>query len=165
MSDKRKGTQIIEVWTDGSCNANHPKKLGGSAVYIKWKDKEYHITKGRSYTTTGRRETEAILLALQAIKKNLNVKATFYIDSQYVANQFRHKFLDWARENLHVENQDLWDAIFSEMLLHRKLRVSVKWIRSHQKDYNDPIVCGNFIADHMANYKNFKEYEKENYLQ
>ena len=84
MSDKRKGTRIIEVWTDGSCNANHPKKLGGSAVYIKWKDKEYHITRGRSYTTTGRRETEAILLALRAIKKNLNVKATFYIDRTFM---------------------------------------------------------------------------------
>ena len=98
-------------------------------------------------------------------KKEFECKGNLLYRQPVCSNQFRHKFLDWARENLHVENQDLWDAIFSEMLLHRKLRVSVKWIRSHQKDYNDPIVCGNFIADHMANYKNFKEYEKENHLQ
>lgn len=165
MAKKQRKGKVLEVWTDGSCYAKHPKKLGGSSVYIKWKDKEYHIRKGFSHTTIGRRETEAVLMALRTIRKDLRATVTFYIDSQYVADQLRYKFVDWVREDLRVENQDLWEKIFMEVLEHTKLRIKVKWIPGHGKDYNDPIVCGNFIADYLADYKKFSEYEKDNYLQ
>lgn len=161
MAKKRRKGKVLEVWTDGSCYAKHPKRLGGSAVYIKWKDKEYHIRKGFSHTTIGRRETEAVLMALKAIKKDLRATVTFYIDSQYVADQLKYRFVDWVKEDLCVENQDLWDKIFMEVLKHAKLRIKVKWIPGHKKDYNDPIVCGNFIADYLADYKKFSKYEKD----
>ena len=67
-------------------------------------------------------------MALKAIRKDLRATVTFYIDSQYVADQLRYKFVDWVREDLRVENQDLWDKIFMEVLKHAKLRIKVKWI-------------------------------------
>lgn len=100
-------------------------------------------------------------MALKAIKKDLRATVTFYIDSQYVADQLKYRFVDWVKEDLRVENQDLWDKIFMEVLKHAKLRIKVKWIPGHKKDYNDPIVCGNFIADYLADYKKFSKYEKD----
>lgn len=159
---KRRKSKNLEIWTDGSCHAKHPLKLGGSAVYLKWKRKEYYIDKGVKDTTVGRRETEAVLLGLRAIRKDIRCTVTFYIDSQYVAEALKYRFVDWAQGDLKIENQDLWEKIFQEIMEHPKLRVKSKWIRGHQKDYDDPVVCGNFIADYIANYKNFKSYENDN---
>lgn len=158
---RRRNVKKVEIWTDGSCYAKHPKKLGGSGVYIKWKDREYHISRGYSHTSTSRREVGAVLIALRAIRKDLRVTATFYIDSQHVADLLKYKFADWVRGDLYVENQDLWEKIFREMISHPKLSVRVKWIRSHQKDYDNPVTQGNFIADFIANYKNFEKYETD----
>ena len=97
-------------------------------------------------------------MALKAIKKDLRATVTFYIDSQYVADQLKYRFVDWVKEDLRVENQDLWDKIFMEVLKHAKLRIKVKWIPGHKKDYNDH---SRYDAADLADYKKFSKYEKD----
>ena len=56
-------------------------------------------------------------------------------------------------------NVDLWKAILKELKDRKKLRLRLIWHPGHKKNINDPIVYGNAVADILANYKNFTEYE------
>lgn len=153
--------QLI-IFTDGSCYSKHPQKLGGCGVYIQWKDKEFGLAKGFKNTTIDRMEIRAILMALKSIKKDMSCTATFYIDRQNVANTFKKKFIDWQTGNFHdIINYDLWDQVFKEVNTHKKLRIKVNWIPSHQKDIENSIVLGNLIADHLADYKEHEFYEND----
>lgn len=154
---------ILTIWTDGSCNCKDPEKLGGSGVYIQWKDKEYCLSKGYSETRIGRREAEAFLMAIKVIKKNVRCTAIFHIDSQYVINMLKNHYFSWKLGTLQGANLDLWDEIFKEVNGHKKLRIKLFWVKGHQKDLTDPIVYGNHVADELANYKNHIEYEVDNW--
>lgn len=155
--------QILTIFCDGSCNSKHCEKLGGSGVYIQWKDKEYFISKGFSNTKIGRREAEAFLFALKAIKKEIRCTATFYIDSEYVVNMLKRHYLTWKMGELQAESMDLWNEIFKEVEDHRKLRIKVNWIKGHQKNLEDPLVFGNNVADLLADYKSHLEYRVDNW--
>lgn len=146
--------QQVIIYTDGSCYAKHPEKLGGFGTYIQWKDKEYSIRKGYSHTTISRMELRAILYALKAIKYNVPCTACLYSDSQYAVNLIKEKGFEWKSGELeNYENFDLLDEIFKEIDQHKKLRLKLIWIPGHRKRIDDPIVRGNFIADFLADYK------------
>ena len=56
-------------------------------------------------------------------------------------------------------NIDLWKKIVEELNKRKKLRVRIKWHPGHRKELDNPIVYGNAVADALADYKNFTEYE------
>ena len=153
--------QVIRIWTDGSCNCK--TRLGGSACYIQWGDKEYFLREGGfSNTTIERREIYAIIMALRAIKKDVRCQATFYVDRENVVNYIKDHQIDWASGKLEgIPNKDLWDELFQELNDHKRLVARFKWVAGHQKDYDDPIVVGNCIADALANYKGFDQFTQD----
>lgn len=57
-------------------------------------------------------------------------------------------------------NSDLWIVLFNEIRKRRKLRLKVYWCKGHQKN-DDLIKLNNNIADVLADYKQFKEYEQD----
>lgn len=149
----------ITIFTDGSCYAKHPEKLGGYGTYMLWGDKEYGLRQGYKNTTISRMELRAILYALKAIKKDVRVTAILYSDSQYAVNMIKEKGFLWKQGLLNgFENFDILDEIFKEIDAHKKLRLKLHWIPGHRKRLDDPIVVGNFIADFLADYKNQETY-------
>lgn len=159
-----KEREKITVFTDGSCYAKHPEKLGGSGAYILWKDKEYFISKGYKNTTIDRREIEAITLALRAIKTDVPCTVTFYVDRQNVVNTLKSKYIVWYQFGSATDiaiNQDVWIELFKEIRKHKKMKMNVCWIPGHQKDKENPITLGNHIADILADYKQFTTYQDD----
>lgn len=150
----------ITIYCDGSCYWK--AKTGGIGVYIQWENEEYFIQKGYKDTTISRCELRAFLTALQALKKDIPISATIYSDSQYVVSGLTENIHKWIELNWEgVSNEDLWKEILKEMDEHMKLRIRLRWIEGHQKNIEDPHVFGNNVADLLANYKQFKEYEHD----
>lgn len=153
----------ITIFTDGSCYAKDPQKRGGFGVYVQYKGKEFSYRKGYCYTTISRMELMAIYKALTLVKTDRPVSVYIYSDSQYAVGIIQSKTFEWKNKLLkhHFENFDLLDLIFKEIENHPLMRLKLKWIRGHDKDYEDPIIQGNFIADYLANYKTQKDYERD----
>lgn len=153
----------IIIFTDGSCYAKDPCKRGGFGVYIQYKGKEYSYRKGYTHTTISRMELRAIHKALTLIKTDKPVSVFIYSDSQYAVNMIQSKIFEWQNNLLenHFENSDLLNLIFTEVKNHPLMRLKLRWIRGHGKDYEDPITRGNFIADYLADYKTQKDYERD----
>ena len=38
-------------------------------------------------------------------------------------------------------------------------------VRGHEKDVNNPIIYGNHVADMLADYKNFEDYELDKMIE
>lgn len=149
----------IVIFTDGSCYAKHPEKLGGYGVYIQWNGREYGLSSGYKNTTISRMELLAIYSAIKTIKTDIRCTVTLYSDSQYAINMIKEKGFDWKQGRLHnFENFDILDLIFKEIETHKKMRLKLQWVPGHRARLEDPIVAGNFVADHLANYKNHKTY-------
>lgn len=150
--------QII-VFTDGSCYAKHPEKLGGCGAYIQWGDNEFEISQGYKFTTISRMELIAIYEAIKSIRRDIRCTVTLYSDSQYAVDIIKNKGFEWKQGRLcNFENLDVLDSIFKEIEIRKKMRLKLHWIPGHRKRLDDPIVVGNFIADYLADYKNHKSY-------
>lgn len=151
----------VTIFCDGSCYYKTEK--GGVGVYIQWEDKEYFIQKGYSDTTISRCELRALLFSLRALRKDIPISATIYSDSQYVVNGITKNIREWIdRDWKDVSNVELWKDILKELDDHLRLRIRLRWHRGHDKNIEDPIVFGNAVADILADYKNFIEYEQDN---
>lgn len=150
--------QKITIFCDGSCYWK--EKLGGIGIYMIWNDKEFFIQKGYQNTTISRCELRAFLTALEMLDKNLPILATIYSDSQYVVNGVLNNLWTWSHEKWRgCANEDLWKKILKQITDKKYLRIKLNWTRGHQKDISDPVVFGNAVADMLADYKQFKEYE------
>ena len=151
----------LTIFTDGICYAADPEKRGGFGVYIQWRNKEYSISQGYTDTTISRMELRGILFALRSIKTDIPTTVTIYSDSRYVVDLIRKKGFLWRTKELVCDNFDLVNNIFMELDRHKKLRVKLWWIPGHGKDFNDPLVYGNFIADFLAKYDQQESYIKD----
>lgn len=143
----------IHIWTDGSCNRK--LRLGGIGVYMKFGNLTKEISRGYSNTTIGRMELKAVLTALQIA--NPNYKVVIYSDSKYCTESFNQGWLfRWHREGFANRlNSDILKEILSEY--NKFPRNHIKFI--HVKGHNGDV--GNERADRLADYKQFKEYEKD----
>lgn len=151
----------ITVFTDGSCYWKIRK--GGVGVYIVSSDKEYFYQKGYSETTISRCELRAFLTALELLDNKKHILATVYSDSQYVVNNTLNNLREWFLNDWKgCENADLWKKVKKQLDNRRNLRIKLKWIKGHSKDLTNPINYGNAVADMLADYKQFEEYEIDN---
>ena len=141
----------ITIFTDGSCEWK--SRLGGCGVYIQEEGKEYFISKGYSDTTISRCELRAILHAVQSMKKDMPLKVTIWSDSQYAVSCMTDP------ELRPVANKDIIEKIRQELNARKRMRVRFMKVRGHEKDVNNPIIYGNHVADMLADYKNFDNYE------
>ena len=72
---------IINIYTDGSSKGNPGK--GGYGVIIEASNKKLELSQGYKLTTNNRMELLAVIIGLEAIKKN-NQKIIITSDSKYV---------------------------------------------------------------------------------
>jgi len=137
-------SERVEIYTDGACRGNPGP--GGWAALLSMGRREKEICGDENPTTNNRMELQAVIGALQALKRP--VEARLYTDSQYV----RRGLLEWlpqwkargwkTADKKPVKNQDLWELLEREAGRHR---IEWHWVRGHSG------VAGNERVDALAN--------------
>jgi ribonuclease HI len=74
----------VIVYTDGACSGNPGP--GGWGAVLRWNGKEKELSGGASQTTNNRMEMQAVIEALNALKKPCLVK--IHSDSALIINAF-----------------------------------------------------------------------------
>ena len=117
----------VEIYTDGACTGN-PGKGGFGAVLI-YNGNEKQISQGYRKTTNNRMELLAVIVGLEAIKRE-RAQVNVYSDSSYVVNAITQGWLDkWLVKGLHKQkNADLWERFYK---IFKKHNVRFFWIKGH----------------------------------
>src|SRR6056297_2771632 len=141
---------MIKVYTDGS--GNNKTRYGGCGFYCPELNLYWH--KGYKDTTTARMEIRALLHLLEQV--DLSKTYLVYCDNMYVVNTIKKAWLWRWRDEMWLErkNVDLWKKILSllEKMEKKKGKLTMKWIKGHQRDSGEEDILGNIIADELANY-------------
>ncbi|MEO1021366.1 MAG: ribonuclease HI [Bacteroidota bacterium] len=123
MSDR----PIVTVYTDGACSGN-PGPGGWGTILISGTH-ERTLSGGEKQTTNNRMEMQAVIEALNALKKPCEVH--IHSDSALIINAMTKGWIDnwqakgWKKaDKKPVENRDLWEAMLKAMRSH-----SVKWVK------------------------------------
>lgn len=137
-------SSVVEIYTDGACRGNPGP--GGWAAVLSAGGREKEISGAQPQTTNNRMELQAVIAALQALKRPVDVQ--LYTDSQYV----RRGILEWlpqwkargwrTADKKPVKNQDLWQLLEAAAARHR---IEWHWIRGHSG------IPGNERCDALAN--------------
>jgi ribonuclease HI len=135
---------VVEIYTDGACRGNPGP--GGWAAVLSADGHEKQISGAALQTTNNRMELQAVIEALQALKRPLAVR--LYTDSQYV----RRGILEWlpqwkargwkTADRKPVKNQDLWQQLETAAARHR---IEWHWVPGHAG------IPGNERCDVLAN--------------
>jgi ribonuclease HI len=135
---------VVEIYTDGACRGNPGP--GGWAATLRMGEREKEISGAENPTTNNRMELRAVIGALQALKRPVEVR--LYTDSQYV----RRGILEWVpqwkargwrtADKKPVKNQDLWELLETQAARHR---IEWHWVPGHAG------VPGNERVDALAN--------------
>ncbi len=139
---------LIEIWTDGSCN-NKTHANGGYGIVLKYGEHEKHIF-GGSYinTTSARMEIRGVLEALRSIT-NKTIPVTLYCDNRYVVDSVALDWMyDWERNYWITKdglrkNHDLWKQMIIEI---KKFSKKPRFIHVHGHNGNHY----NEICDRLA---------------
>ena len=137
-------SQVVEIYTDGACRGNPGP--GGWAAVLSAGEHEKEISGAQPQTTNNRMELQAVISALQALKRPAEVR--LFTDSQYV----RRGVLEWLEpwkargwktaDKKPVKNQDLWEVLDGEVSKHR---IEWHWVKGHSG------IPGNERCDALAN--------------
>jgi ribonuclease HI len=137
-------SEVVEIYTDGACRGNPGP--GGWAAVLTLGEREKEISGAENPTTNNRMELQAVIGALKALKRPVEVR--LYTDSQYV----RRGILEWVpqwkargwktADKKPVKNQDLWLLLETEAARHR---IEWHWVPGHAG------VPGNERVDALAN--------------
>ena len=120
----------IEIYTDGSAKGNPGK--GGYGIVLLYKGRRKEISEGFRLTTNNRMELLAVIVAIEAIKKDLE-NITIYSDSKYVINAVEKGWLfNWEKTNFNKKkNPDLWIRFLKT---YRKHKILFKWVKGHSNN-------------------------------
>jgi len=144
MSSEPLDGNAVNIWTDGACKGN--PGWGGWGALLRQGNHERALFGGAADTTNNRMELQAVIEALQALKRPCQV--VVHTDSQYVQKGMSEWLANWKRRQWRtadkkpVKNADLWQQLDALVAQHR---VSWKWVRGHAGD------AGNERADALAN--------------
>jgi ribonuclease HI len=137
-------SDVVEIYTDGACRGNPGP--GGWAAVLSVGEREKEISGAENPTTNNRMELQAVIGALQALKRPVDVRV--YTDSQYVRRGILEWLSQWkargwkTADKKPVKNQDLWQVLEQEAGKHR---IEWHWVPGHAG------VPGNERADALAN--------------
>jgi ribonuclease HI len=137
-------SEPIEIYTDGACRGNPGP--GGWAALLSMGPRQKEISGATNPTTNNRMELQAVIEALQALKRP--VAARLYTDSQYVRRGVLEWLPQWKARGWRtaakkpVKNQDLWELLESAAAKHR---IEWHWVKGHAG------VPGNERVDALAN--------------
>jgi len=117
----------IIMYTDGAALGNPGP--GGYGVVMKYKQHRKEISEGFRNTTNNRMELLAVIIGLEALKKE-GLDVTVYTDSQYVQKAVTLGWLfSWEKKNFKGKaNPDLWRRFLK---VFRKQQVTFKWVKGH----------------------------------
>ena len=101
---KNAGETPIVIYTDGACLGNPGPGGWGAVIFENGEKKQLHGAEEN--TTNNRMEITAVLEALRAIPRNIEVR--IFSDSTYVINTMTK---NWKR----TKNQDLWPLLDNEV--------------------------------------------------
>jgi len=137
-------SSVVDIYTDGACRGNPGP--GGWAALLSAGGREKEISGAQIQTTNNRMELQAVIAALQALKRPVDVR--LYTDSQYV----RRGILEWlpqwkargwkTADKKPVKNLDLWQLLETAAARHR---IEWHWVRGHAG------IPGNERCDALAN--------------
>ncbi|MFN1836226.1 ribonuclease HI [Balneola sp. MJW-20] len=117
----------IIIYTDGACSGNPGP--GGWGAILQWNGTEKELSGGDAHTTNNRMEMQAVIEALNALKKPC--RAIIHSDSALIINAFKQNWItNWQKRGWRkadkkpVENKELWQAMLKAMERHQ-----VEWVK------------------------------------
>ena len=147
MSEKIK----VNLYTDGACSGN--PGVGGYGAILVYVDAngikhEKEFSQGYQTTTNNQMELLAVIVGLEALKKQCEV--IVYSDSKYVVDAFNNKWIDnWIAKGWKtagktpVKNVELWKRLLKAKEQHD---VSFIWVKGHAgHEYNER--CDNLAVN------------------
>jgi len=119
-------SQII-LYTDGAAKGN-PGPGGYGIVLISGPHRK-EISGGFALTTNNRMELLAVIVGLEALKKE-NCSVTIYSDSKYVVDSVEKKWVfGWQKIGFkNKKNSDLWKRF---LIVYPKHKIKFIWIKGH----------------------------------
>jgi len=118
----------VIIYTDGACDPNPGP--GGWAALLRFGDHEKELTGAESDTTNNRMELQAVISALDALKRPCRVR--LHTDSEYVQKGVTEWLARWkAKGWKKVANRDLWEALDAAQQRHQ---IEWEWVRGHAGD-------------------------------
>ena len=120
----------VEIYTDGSCL--HNPGPGGWGAILVYGDVEKEISGGEDETTNNRMELMAAIMALEALKRPVDVTLTS--DSTYLKDGITKWIKGWKKNGWKtaakkpVANQDLWQRLQTQRERHQLI---AEWTRGH----------------------------------
>jgi ribonuclease HI len=146
--------QVIEIYTDGSCNTNF--NIGAWVAILFVSDKKI-VLKGEAQDTThNRMELIAAIKAIEFVNSNYkNTPLKIYTDSQYLSRlperreRLKKKLFN-TNKGIPLQNSDLVKILTCQIENHSIEFIKVK---AHQKSvagYSNPFVDFNIEVDKLA---------------
>lgn len=144
----------IKIYTDGAARGN-PGRGGYGAILI-WGKIKKELSGGYMHTTNNRMELMAVIVALEALKKE-NLQIDIYSDSKYVVQAVTEGWLkNWIRTDFKggKKNKDLW-LRYHELAKNHQIRFH--WVKGHATNIlnnrcdelaTEAADSGNLIPDH-----------------
>ena len=118
----------LVIYTDGAARGNPGP--GGYGTILFWGDTRKELSGGFRYTTNNRMELMAVIVGLEALKKE-GLPVTIYSDSQYVVKAVEQGWLkNWIATDFKggKKNKDLWLRFYE---LSKKHKLRFRWVRGH----------------------------------
>jgi len=146
--------KLVKIFSDGSCLGNPGP--GGYSSIVQYSTYEKIFSSGFYLTTNNRMELMGIIIALESLKKPLNIQIS--TDSQYVRKGILHWIQNWKKKGWKtskkntVKNIDLWIRLEIALNLHE---VTWIWIKSHSGNKKNEI-C-DYLARNSAKNPTFKD--------
>ena len=134
---------FCDIFTDGACSGNPGP--GGWGAILRYRGVEKELKGFEPVTTNNRMELLAAIVALETLKRPLQVR--LHTDSQYLRDGITKWIKGWQRNGWMtsakkpVKNADLWRRLTEAMRRHE---VTWIWVKGHA---GDP---GNERADELA---------------
>lgn len=117
----------ITIYTDGAARGN-PGPGGYGVVLLSGKHRK-ELSGGFKETTNNRMELLAVIVGLEALKKN-DSNVTVYSDSKYVVDAVEKNWVfGWEKKSFNKKkNPDLWKRFLQ---IYRKHNVKFVWVKGH----------------------------------
>ena len=117
----------IVIYTDGAAKGNPGE--GGYGVVLLSGNYRKELSGGFRLTTNNRMELLAVIVALEAVKKQ-NTEIIVYSDSKYVVDAVEKKWVfSWEKKNFNKKkNPDLWIRFLK---VFKKNQISFIWVKGH----------------------------------
>lgn len=151
-------TTSVTIYTDGAASGNPGP--GGYGVVLLSSPHRKELSEGFRLTTNNRMELLAVIVGLEALKKE-GTRVTIYSDSKYVVDAVEKGWVfSWEKTGFKKKkNPDLWQRF---LRVYRKHQVKFIWIKGHasipENERCDQLAVA---ASRVANLQIDSYYENE----